>query len=67
MGRLYDTITNGRSTMGPYASRIAPRDRWAIVLYLKTLHETRKNAVEPEPVAEDESGEGQSADEAAAN
>ncbi|MGI9519718.1 MAG: quinol:electron acceptor oxidoreductase subunit ActD, partial [Pirellulaceae bacterium] len=24
VGRLFDTITNGRSTMGPYASRISP-------------------------------------------
>ncbi len=50
VGRLYDTITNGRSTMGPYATRISPEDRWAIVLYIKALQETRKNAVVDTPV-----------------
>ena len=48
VGRIYDTITNGRATMGPYATRIQPEDRWAIVLYIKALQETRKNAT-PEP------------------
>ncbi len=43
VGRIYDTITNGRATMGPYATRILPEDRWAIVLYIKALHETHRN------------------------
>ena len=43
VGRIFDTITNGRATMGPYASRIEAEDRWAIVLYLKTLHESRRD------------------------
>ncbi len=37
IGRIFDTITNGRSTMGPYGSQISTRDRWAIVLYVKSL------------------------------
>ena len=45
VGRLFDTITNGRSTMGPYASRIQPEDRWAIVLYIKALHETHRDVL----------------------
>lgn len=51
VGRIYDTISNGRSTMGPYGSRITPEDRWAIVLYVKALHETRRNAPKPDPNA----------------
>ena len=40
VGRIYDTITNGRNTMGPYRSQIPLADRWAIVLYVKALQET---------------------------
>ena len=49
IGRVFDTITNGRATMGPYASRIQPEDRWAIVLYIKAMQETHKNAISEEP------------------
>ena len=40
VGRIFDTITNGRSTMGPYKSQISAKDRWAIVAYVKALQET---------------------------
>lgn len=40
VGRLFDTITHGRSTMGPYGSQIPVEDRWAIVLYVKALQAT---------------------------
>lgn len=40
LGRIFDTITNGRSTMGPYGDQIPPMDRWAIVAYVKALQET---------------------------
>lgn len=39
-GRIFDTITNGRNTMGPYKDQIAVEDRWAIVAYVKALQET---------------------------
>jgi mono/diheme cytochrome c family protein len=34
---FYDVITNGFGVMYRYASRIRPRDRWAIVAYLRAL------------------------------
>jgi mono/diheme cytochrome c family protein len=40
IGRIFDTITNGRNTMGPYRDQIPPEDRWAIVAYVKALQET---------------------------
>ncbi len=40
VGRIFDTITNGRSTMGPYGNQIPVNDRWAIVAYVKALQET---------------------------
>ncbi len=46
VGRVFDTITNGRSTMGPYGQRIKPEDRWAIVLYIKAMQETIINSEE---------------------
>lgn len=49
VGRIFDTITHGRSTMGPYGSQISTHDRWAIVLYVKSLQAARAN--EPPPAA----------------
>jgi len=40
VGRIFDTITNGRNTMGPYKAQIPAEDRWAIVAYVKALQET---------------------------
>lgn len=40
VGRIFDTITNGRGTMGPYRSQIPLEDRWAIVMYVKALQNT---------------------------
>ena len=40
LGRIFDTITNGRNTMGPYGSQIPVEDRWAIVAYVKALQQT---------------------------
>ena len=40
VGRIYDTITNGRGNMGPYKAQIPLEDRWAIVAYVRALQET---------------------------
>jgi mono/diheme cytochrome c family protein len=40
VGRIYDTITNGRTSMGPYRDQIPTADRWAIVAYVKALQGT---------------------------
>ncbi len=36
-GYLYDVITNGFGAMPDYRVQIAPRDRWAVVAYLRAL------------------------------
>ena len=36
-GRIYNTITHGRSTMGAYGPVITIEDRWAIVAYVRAL------------------------------
>ena len=37
LGYLFDVTTNGFGSMSDYASQIAPRDRWAIVAYIRAL------------------------------
>jgi mono/diheme cytochrome c family protein len=37
LGYLFDVITNGFGSMSDYSSQIAPRDRWAIVAYIRAL------------------------------
>jgi mono/diheme cytochrome c family protein len=36
-GHFFDVITNGFGAMPPYAPVIRPRDRWAIIAYIRTL------------------------------
>jgi mono/diheme cytochrome c family protein len=36
-GYIFDVITNGFGAMPDYAAQIAPRDRWAIVAYVRAL------------------------------
>ncbi len=37
LGYLFDVITSGFGSMSDYASQIQPRDRWAIVAYIRAL------------------------------
>ena len=37
VGHFFDVITNGYGVMYPYASRVSPRDRWAIIAYIRAL------------------------------
>lgn len=36
-GEIYNVITNGAKTMLPYADKIVPEDRWAVVAYVRAL------------------------------
>jgi mono/diheme cytochrome c family protein len=40
-GYLYDVITNGFGAMFGYSAQIPPRDRWAIVAYVRALQLSR--------------------------
>ncbi len=44
-GQLFNTITNGKNTMGAYGPQIAVEDRWAIVSYLRTLQRSQNAKV----------------------
>ncbi len=37
IGHFYDVMTNGYGVMYPYATRVAPADRWAIAAYIRAL------------------------------
>jgi hypothetical protein len=43
VGHFYDVIAHGFGSMYDYAARVAPRDRWAIVAYIRAL-ELSQNA-----------------------
>ena len=38
---FFNTITNGFGVMYAYGSRIPPRDRWAIIAYIRALQQSR--------------------------
>lgn len=40
-GQLFDAISNGIRNMQGYSSQIVPKDRWAIVLYLRALQKAQ--------------------------
>ena len=40
-GYFYDVITNGFGQMYSYRAQIPPRDRWAIVAYVRALQLSR--------------------------
>jgi hypothetical protein len=42
---FFDVITNGYGAMYSYAARIEPRDRWAIVAYIRALQQSQHTDV----------------------
>ena len=48
-GYIYDVITNGFGTMLNYSAQIPPRDRWAIVAYVRALQLSRDARVSDLP------------------
>jgi mono/diheme cytochrome c family protein len=42
---IFDVITNGYGVMYSYAARIEPRDRWAIVAYVRALQQAQHTGV----------------------
>ena len=48
-GYYFDVITNGFGAMIDYADRIEPRDRWAVVAYVRALQASRNVPLEELP------------------
>jgi mono/diheme cytochrome c family protein len=41
VGYFFDVITNGFGAMNSYSMQLTPRDRWAIVAYVRALQLSR--------------------------
>lgn len=48
-GYFFDVITNGFGRMPGYSAQIAPRDRWAIVAYVRALQRSRRGTIDDVP------------------
>ena len=48
-GHFYDVITNGFGAMNDYAAQIKPRDRWAIVAYIRALQFSQNASIQDLP------------------
>jgi mono/diheme cytochrome c family protein len=51
-GHFFDVITNGFGAMPPYKTMIPPRDRWAIVAYIRALQISQNATINDVPAAE---------------
>lgn len=49
---FFDVITNGYGAMYSYASRVPPRDRWAIVAYIRALQSSQNASLDDVPADE---------------
>jgi mono/diheme cytochrome c family protein len=47
--QLFDTITHGARNMPSYAAQIPPRDRWAIVFWLRVLQRSQHASADDVP------------------
>ena len=46
---FFDVITNGYGAMYSYAARVPPKDRWAVVAYIRALQLSRRASIEDVP------------------
>lgn len=52
VGQIFNTITKGQGKMAPYATALTPKERWAVVLYVKALQRSRNATIDDVPVDE---------------
>jgi mono/diheme cytochrome c family protein len=58
-GYIYTVITSGYGRMYPYANRVPPADRWAIVAYIRALQLSQHASLADVPAPERRALEGQ--------
>ena len=51
-GYFFDVITNGFGAMPDYSAQITPRDRWAIVAYIRALQLSQRATIDDVPPEE---------------
>ncbi len=52
VGHFFQVITHGYGLMYPYASRVEPADRWAIIAYIRALQLSQNATLEDVPLAQ---------------
>jgi mono/diheme cytochrome c family protein len=52
VGHFYEVITHGFGGMPDYAQQIPPRDRWAIIAYIRALQESQNSRLQDIPEGE---------------
>src|SRR5205085_3233880 len=52
VGHFFDVITNGYGSMPEYRAQVPPRDRWAIVAYIRALQRSQHATLKDVPPAE---------------
>ncbi len=48
-GEIFNTITHGKNTMSAYGDKLSPRDRWAVIAYVRALERARAGSVADVP------------------
>ncbi len=48
-GEIFNTITYGKNTMGPYGANVTVDDRWAIISYVRALQLSRLGSIDDVP------------------
>lgn len=49
-GEIFNTITHGKNTMGPYGSKIRVEDRWKVVMYVRALQRAASATIDDVPM-----------------
>lgn len=52
-GQMFDIITNGQGNMFPYAYRVRPDERWAVIAYVRAM-QLKEGAVQPADLTDSE-------------
>jgi len=49
-GEIFNTITNGKNTMFPYADKLSAEDRWAVIAYVRALQRAHHATIDDVPL-----------------
>ena len=49
-GEIFNTITHGKNTMFPYADKLSPDERWAVVAYVRALQRAHHATIDEVPL-----------------
>ena len=49
-GEIFNTITNGKNTMFPYADKLSVTDRWAVIAYVRALQRAHHATLDDVPL-----------------